>query len=637
MVVEITAKDDTKKGSKSAKKNLLSLEGSLASVGTAIGGLGLAALVQQQVSVISEFQRLDAALKVVTGSTTAANAAMAQLKNFAATTPFQLKEVVDSFIKLKAMGLEPSIEALESYGNTAGAMGKTLNQMIEAVADAATGEFERLKEFGIKAKSQGDEVSFTFQGVTTTIGKNAAEIEGYLQSIGQIQFAGGMEAQMQTLGGKISNLQDSWDNLIVTFGAAGGGQTFIKTVEGMIWAVESFQSVVETTPLIFVSLFAGIEKGWENTSFIFDKTGLKIQRGFFTIVDAMLEKFGEFLGTISDGLNLLPFLEEQSKGLQAFADSLGDPMDESIQTLSDRLLALQEQHQLRLDVINETALGSFRELDAASQTLGGFGGEEVPEDIDGGGEAEEDPGLEKMRNQLQSQLDILLESQLLEREFLELDFLEKQILLESALEQKLLTQHEHDAAMSTLKTDYEEGITAIELKESKKRIKQAEKERKARIKTAQNLANAFSMISQIVSTQAGEQSRRDFEIQKAANTGQAIMNTYTGATKALASGGVWGVVQAALVIAFGLAQVSQIQSTSFDGGGSTGGTSAISIPEQPTDTDQVELTQPEIPDTEAGAQYTIQVFGNIVDHDQFARELITPLERAREDGEEAEL
>ena len=30
-------------------------------------------------------------------------------------------------------------------------MGKDITQMIEAVADAATGEFERLKEFGIKA------------------------------------------------------------------------------------------------------------------------------------------------------------------------------------------------------------------------------------------------------------------------------------------------------------------------------------------------------------------------------------------------------------------------------------------------------------------------------------------------------
>jgi hypothetical protein len=58
---------------------------------------------------------------------------------------------------------------------------------------------ERLKEFGIKAKSQGDQVTFTFQGVSTTVGKNSREIEAYLRSIGDVQFAGAMEEQADTL------------------------------------------------------------------------------------------------------------------------------------------------------------------------------------------------------------------------------------------------------------------------------------------------------------------------------------------------------------------------------------------------------------------------------------------------------
>lgn len=81
--------------------------------------------------------------------------------------------------------------------------------MTLAVADATTGEFERLKEFGIKAKSQGEKVTFTFQGVSKTIGKNAQEIEGYLHSIGDVQFAGAMEAQADTLNVALSNMGDS--------------------------------------------------------------------------------------------------------------------------------------------------------------------------------------------------------------------------------------------------------------------------------------------------------------------------------------------------------------------------------------------------------------------------------------------
>jgi phosphotransacetylase len=60
-------------------------------------------------------------------------------------TPFSLSKAFKGFIKLKALGLQPSEAAMLSYGNTASAMGENLNQMVEAVADAATGEFERLR------------------------------------------------------------------------------------------------------------------------------------------------------------------------------------------------------------------------------------------------------------------------------------------------------------------------------------------------------------------------------------------------------------------------------------------------------------------------------------------------------------
>ena len=47
------------------------------------------------------------------------------------------------------------------------------------------------KEFGVKAKVEGNSVALTFQGVTTIIGNNAQAIEQYLLGIGNVQFAGG--------------------------------------------------------------------------------------------------------------------------------------------------------------------------------------------------------------------------------------------------------------------------------------------------------------------------------------------------------------------------------------------------------------------------------------------------------------
>lgn len=208
-----------------AKATLGGFVSSIFNFKTAIAGLvgaaGIGFLAKNIIDVNSRFQTLKSSLKTVTGGTKQAAEAFSLIEKFATTTPFDLEQVVGSFIKLKALGLDPSEAALKSYGNTAAAMGKSLDQFIEAVSDASVGEFERLKEFGIKAKSEGDRVTFTFQGVSTTVGKNAEEIQGYLQSIGNVNFAGAMEDQMGNLGPAFDNLGTALNLVKMKIGEAG--------------------------------------------------------------------------------------------------------------------------------------------------------------------------------------------------------------------------------------------------------------------------------------------------------------------------------------------------------------------------------------------------------------------------------
>ena len=183
----------------------------------------------------AESQRLHASLKTVTGSTEAAMAAFDMIREFAKTTPYELTEVVEAFIRLKSVGLDAGMESLRSYGNTAAATGRSLMQFIEAVADAATGEFERLRDFGITASSQGDKVAFTFRGVTTEVRKNAAEVTKYLLGIGNTDYASGMAEQADTLYGKLSNLADTvfgfWEELGNSSGAASALESIIGLVD----------------------------------------------------------------------------------------------------------------------------------------------------------------------------------------------------------------------------------------------------------------------------------------------------------------------------------------------------------------------------------------------------------------------
>lgn len=195
-------------------------------VGTLAGALSLNSLVNTQ----RQFDVLNSQLITATGGTKQAAAAFDELTKFASTTPYALEQAVQGFVQLKNLGLDPSMRSMKSYGNFAAAMGKDLNQMIEAVADASTFEFERLKEFGIKASQQGDQVAFTFQGVTTTVGKNSKEIQEYLLAIGETKFGAAMANRANTLDGAISNLGDNFEAFKLAVVQSGIGEAIKETV-----------------------------------------------------------------------------------------------------------------------------------------------------------------------------------------------------------------------------------------------------------------------------------------------------------------------------------------------------------------------------------------------------------------------
>lgn len=190
-------------------KALDSFKGNLAAmaVSNITGGLknGLVHVVKTG----AEFERLRVALETTTGSAETAASEFERLQKFAAATPYGVQEVTEAFIKLGNRGIAPTDRVLTSFGNTASAMGKSLDDMVEAVADAVTGENERLKEFGIVGKKEGDKIAYTFKGVTTEVQFSADAITEYLTRIGETNFAGGMDKQSKTLLGMWSTLEDN--------------------------------------------------------------------------------------------------------------------------------------------------------------------------------------------------------------------------------------------------------------------------------------------------------------------------------------------------------------------------------------------------------------------------------------------
>lgn len=248
----------------------------------------------------AEFEKYQTILKTVTGSELKAGQAMSWVSEFAARTPYEMGEVMESFTRLKAYGIDPMANGmLKTLGDTASAMGKPVMQAVEAMADAVTGENERLKEFGIKgSKIKGTnliEYSYTDaagKNLTKQVdGTNRALIQSTLQSIWNEKYRGAMEDQSKTWNGMISNMGDQWarfTNLVMASGlfdrmkerlggllnqldtmAANGqladwasrvGGGMLKFADGAWKAGEAFMRVSNN--------IAGAVGGWENLLYI---------------------------------------------------------------------------------------------------------------------------------------------------------------------------------------------------------------------------------------------------------------------------------------------------------------------------------------------------------------------------------
>lgn len=167
----------------------------------------------------SEYERFQAVLTNTFQSADVGNGALNLLTDFAEKTPFQLNELTDSFVKLVNRGFTPAETELTKLGDLAASQGKGFGQLSEAILDAETNEFERLKEFGIKASKAGDQVSFSFKGITKTVKNNATSIRNaILEYGGMTGVADSMESISKTLGGRISNLKDQWWSFMVAVG-----------------------------------------------------------------------------------------------------------------------------------------------------------------------------------------------------------------------------------------------------------------------------------------------------------------------------------------------------------------------------------------------------------------------------------
>lgn len=245
---------------------------------------GASAFIKQVVAVRSQFQQLEISFGTMLKSKEKANELMSQMADLAAKTPFGLQEVSEGAKRLLAFQVpaEEVTETLRRMGDVAAGLGVPMERLIHVYGQVKaqgrmfTNDLYQFMNAGIPMISE----------LSKAVGKSETEIKEMV-SEGKIGFAevqaviknmtneGGtfynlMDAQSKSLGGQISNLKDSFAQVLNEIGKATEGiasgaissvsflvenyKTLGKVIAGLIVTYGAYRTAV----LVNIAL----TKGW---------------------------------------------------------------------------------------------------------------------------------------------------------------------------------------------------------------------------------------------------------------------------------------------------------------------------------------------------------------------------------------
>ena len=245
---------------------------------------GASAFIKQVVAVRSQFQQLEISFGTMLKSKEKANALMAQMTDLAAKTPFGLEEVSEGAKRLLAFQVpaEEVTETLRRMGDVAAGLGVPMGQLIhvygqvKAQGKLMTNDLYQFMNAGIPIIAE----------LSKVVGKSETEIKDMV-SAGKIGFPevqaviknmtneGGlffnlMAEQSKSLGGQISNLGDSFDQMLNDIGKASEGY-ISGAIQGVTFLVENYKTLGKVIAGLIVTYGAyrtavlvniALTKGW---------------------------------------------------------------------------------------------------------------------------------------------------------------------------------------------------------------------------------------------------------------------------------------------------------------------------------------------------------------------------------------
>jgi tape measure domain-containing protein len=391
--------------------------------------LNFAANMVKQIALVrGEFQQLEVAFRTMLGSKAKADALMQEVVQFAAITPFELKDVASGAKSLLAFGVaaEDVIPTLKSLGDVSAGLSVPIERLILNFGQVKT-----------QAKLTGRELrDFNVAGVPiiAELAKNLGVAEKEIAAMVEVgnigfedvakafktmtdeggRFSNLMFEQSKTITGQISNLKDEWAMMLNEIGknnegAISGALNISKSM------VDNYEKVIDVLKILVatygayktaVILTAVAQKAAGIAEMVKQFNNLRkgidaaraAQTAFNTTASA--NPYGLALAGIALLVTAITTLVSRAKDVQRYVDEMADSVDElGKQAAIDELVRKYEL----LSANTEKTKEEQEELKEITKQLGSTFGNAITE-VDEYGRA-----VELSSEKLKEQNDLLLE------------------------------------------------------------------------------------------------------------------------------------------------------------------------------------------------------------------------------------
>jgi len=423
--IVIDAKNNTAKSFDKVNKDTTGLNKGFAKMGFALVGIAgsFGYLGKKMIEAAADFEQTTIAFTTMLGSAEKANTLLRDLAEFAARTPFELKDVEKGAKALLAFGIEETkiLPTLKSLGDVSAGLSVPMERLILNFGQVKaqtklTGR--ELRDFAIAGVPILDELA-------KNLNKSKAEILD-LVSAGKIGFPeveaafksmsseGGkfydlMDKQSKTFLGRISNIKDSWDLFLREQGAAllvFAGIAVEKLALILDWLradAEGFNFVSKTI-LTLGKFFKALGKTfWNVAKIISEFIALSIE-GFINIGKSVVAFAKDFIKVFKNikkiGLSVFSAFNKAMKGdFSGAAEEIKKTFQDTFSNSINNARDFQTRASYHLDQIKNdffeigTSWSNFASLRGMNKVIGEFGvlgtaiKEKIVNNIDGAADA----------------------------------------------------------------------------------------------------------------------------------------------------------------------------------------------------------------------------------------------------------